>query len=132
MAHDIAQETWIALSTQYADKNDTEIVKLSHKISQYIYWAMKEKAGREVTPPENWTPASKTASPERQALMGQVRSAFKQLTGRCAEVMTLLLEGYRAPEIKVKMGAPTVGAVHVWIFRCTEDLREKLGAGGRK
>ena len=133
MAHDIAQETWIALRTRYSHLEDeTELVKLSYKISQYIYWAMKEKGGREMPAPENWNPEALELSPERRAFMEQVREKFKDLSGRCAEVMKLLMDGYTADEIKGMMGTSKVGTVYVWIHRCTEALREKLGLGGKK
>jgi DNA-directed RNA polymerase specialized sigma24 family protein len=133
MAHDIAQDTWIALRTRYSHiEDETELVKLSFKISQYIYWDKKKQGTREVPPPAIFDPPGGGLSPERQTLMEQVRGAFKTLTGHCTEVMELLLRGYTASEIKLIMGAPRVGTVHVWIHRCTQGLREKLGMGGKK
>jgi DNA-directed RNA polymerase specialized sigma24 family protein len=133
MAHDISQETYVALRTGYGHIDDeTELVKLAFSISRYIWLRRRGKANRELCPPEDWNPADTGIDGEDQTLRAEVRTAIQELTGRCPELLLLQLDGYTADEIKVSMGAPRIDTVYVWIHRCIAALRKKLGAGGRK
>ena len=137
MAQDIAQETWLALRTRYGHIDDeTQLLKLAFGISRYVYSAAKKRDGRVAAPPEGWDPQDSGPGPEEAALKEEVRRAMGSLTGRCAELMLLLLDGYTAEEIKGRMGAARTGVVYVWIHRRVAALRKKLvpdrlGAGGR-
>jgi DNA-directed RNA polymerase specialized sigma24 family protein len=133
MAHDISQETWIALNNRYQHVEDeTELVKLCFGISRHIYCRMKQRHGREELAPEEWNPVADDASAEDLAYYEQVRVAIKALTGRCTEVLLLELEGYTADEIKARMGAGRTSTVYVWIHRCHAALRRKLGLRGEE
>ncbi len=128
MAQDIAQETWLALRKGYSHLEDeTELIKLAFKISRYISIRARVRAGREPALPEEWDPVAIGLGADDHVLAVQVREAIRELTGRCPELLLLLLDGYTAGEIKGKMGAPKTDTVYVWIHRCIKALRKKLG-----
>jgi DNA-directed RNA polymerase specialized sigma24 family protein len=133
MAHDIAQETWIVLRTNYAHiEDDTELVKIAFGISRNLCSRIKAKASRELPPAEEWNPESYGPSADDQVFRTQLEEAIQSLPGRCAELLLRELEGYTADEIKGMMGASRTGTVHVWTHRCIAALRKKLGIRGRK
>src|SRR6202008_1836146 len=110
---DIAQETCMVLTTQYANLDDeTQLIKLGFKIAHYIHLRNQKRGLREVAAPEGWNPVSPDASPERRALMEQVRAVIKQLPDKDQELMKVFLDGYSAAEIKGMIGAASDGAVH--------------------
>ena len=133
MAHDIAQDTWLALRVpNYRDKGPTELLKLGFKIARYLYLHRREKGSRETAPPEDWNPAAAGINTDERIFRDQIRRACETLTGKCPELLLLMLEGFTADEIRVKMGAGRTGTVHVWTHRCIQALREKIGMGGKK
>src|SRR5215216_637860 len=136
-AEDIAQETVLRLETKFANvSNETELIKISFGIANNVKheFRRKSRADRELPPPDVWNPVDPrdplgSGIPD-QAFLNQVKKCAKELTGRCPELLLLLLEGYTADEIRGKMGAARTGTVHVWVHRCYQALAKKLGIGG--
>jgi DNA-directed RNA polymerase specialized sigma24 family protein len=134
LAEDIAQETLLLLETKYPEVTEpADLVRLSFTISTHVDQTMRRKmrVGRELPPPEGWNPPDPAAGQEYEVLLKGIRSRIGELTGRCPELLLLHLEGHTPEEIRDKMGALRTGTVYVWMHRCVDSLRRKLGLAGK-
>ena len=136
-AEDLVQETFVLLTTKYANVHEPEervrlgIEILRKKRAAYFRKVRRHGEDGSVDPSDAGL-EDQTPDPEElahwQLLADRLRHAVAALTGRCREIVRLKLEERTFPEIAEIMKAK-LNTVYSWDHRCTERLRTLVLTG---
>jgi RNA polymerase sigma factor (sigma-70 family) len=137
-AEDLAHDTLVVLTTKYAHvRRIEEMVPLAVAILRRkgaSRWRTIARRGDADAPDLPAELASTDATPEelaeRAELVRRLTEAVGHLRGRCREILRLQLLGYRSEEMRLELGARSVGTVDSWKSRCYARLRGLLADRG--
>jgi RNA polymerase sigma-70 factor, ECF subfamily len=141
VAEDLAQEVIVVLEERYRHVDAlAELLPLSLQILRFKLAGLRRRVVRRgehtAVPADEVQLAAHEPDPaellERAEQRDRLRAALLRLGDRCRELFRLKLLGRSFAEIQAAMGAKSINTVYTWDLRCREELKVRMGLGGKE
>lgn len=138
-ADDIAQASLQTLTSRYPQLEGENLRRVGFRIASFKTLALqaqrRSRGEDSAVSPEDIDLRAPEPDPEHAYAARELRrrlvKAILSLGERCRTLFAHLARGCSATEITKLMDAPNVDAVHMWSFRCRQQLRKRLGDNWR-